>query len=248
MASLHDTDLADKLAPEVNAGAPADESQPLSSSSFVSFGPFDLDIKRERLYQDGSRIPLAGNPMRVLLKLLERPNEIVTRSELRYLWPAAESAGQNTDMSLSSYVSKIRKALGDRMARPIYIETIEGVGYSFIGTIELSEKPSWASGRKRLPSTPIVDEAPDTRVVSRRSDSQARKVAYQRSILCFAIMTFIAATLLGSGLAFTWRVGINPRSVGGLFLLTMILGIAVCMTLAAIGLIFLAAPSLRRAG
>jgi len=239
MPSVHDTDLAEKITPQDSASGPACENSPLPSSGFAYFGPYELDIQREKLYHDGSRINLAGNAMKVLLKLLERPNEVVARSELhRYLWPAAETVDTATETSLSALVGKVRKALGDRFATPIYIDTIEGAGYSFIGRVEFSEAPGLASGRKRLQPTPTVHET---------SDSHACGVASGRSIFCLATTTFIAATLLGSELTFTWLAGIGPRTVGGLLLVSLLLGTAVCMTLAGVGLVFLTAPSLRRA-
>lgn len=103
------------------------------------FGVFEADEAAGELRKHGLRIKLHAQPLQVLLMLLERPAELVTREEMRQrLW------GQDTfvdfDHGLNSAVNKIREALGDSAARPRYVETISGKGYRFIAPV--SQTPS----------------------------------------------------------------------------------------------------------
>src|SRR5713101_178752 len=53
------------------------------SSRFACFGAFRMDLQRQQLYRGGSRIKLPGKVCDVLLILLERPGEVVTRENMR---------------------------------------------------------------------------------------------------------------------------------------------------------------------
>src|SRR5215813_14919998 len=101
---------------------------------FLTFGSFTVDLKREELFKDGSRIKLPGKVYQTLVALLERPGEVVSRDDLRIkLWP--EGTHVNYDANVNTTVNKFRLALGDSPDKPIYVETIPRQGYSFVGTV-----------------------------------------------------------------------------------------------------------------
>jgi len=99
------------------------------------FGPFEADLRKGELYKRGVRIHLRGKSFEALTTLLERPGEVVAREELRRrLWP--EGVFVAFDNSLNSTVNRLRAVLGDRPARPKFIETLPRVGYRFIASVE----------------------------------------------------------------------------------------------------------------
>src|ERR1051325_2516947 len=101
---------------------------------FLSFGSFTVDLKREELFKDGTRIKLPGKVYHTLIALLERPGEVVSREDLRAkLWP--EGTHVNYDANVNTRVNKLRLAWGDPPEKPIYVETIPRQGYSFVGTV-----------------------------------------------------------------------------------------------------------------
>jgi DNA-binding winged helix-turn-helix (wHTH) protein len=101
---------------------------------FLNFGSFTVDLKREELFKDGTRIKLPGKVYQTLIALLERPGEVVSREDLRAkLWP--EGTHVNYDANVNTTVNKLRLALGDSPDKPIYVETIPRQGYSFVGTV-----------------------------------------------------------------------------------------------------------------
>jgi DNA-binding winged helix-turn-helix (wHTH) protein/tetratricopeptide (TPR) repeat protein len=98
------------------------------------FGPFQLDTSKSTLARNGSQLKLQDLPYRLLVILVERPGEIVSREEVRqHLWP------QNTfvefDNSLGVAIRKIRDALGDNADAPCYVETVPRRGYRFLAPV-----------------------------------------------------------------------------------------------------------------
>ncbi len=112
----------------------------LSSRRYVRFGPFQIDQQRQEVTRDGSRLKLQGKVYQILLILLEKPGEVVTREELRMrLWPADTHV--NYDANVNTAVNKLRQALGDSSDSPLYIETIPRKGYCLLAQPELSDRP-----------------------------------------------------------------------------------------------------------
>jgi DNA-binding winged helix-turn-helix (wHTH) protein/Tol biopolymer transport system component len=102
----------------------------------IRFGAFDVNPRSGELRKAGSRISLQDQPFKVLLALLERPGEVVSRDELRgRIWPE-ESFG-DFDHAVSVAVAKLRAALGDSAEIPRYIETLHRRGYRFIFPISV---------------------------------------------------------------------------------------------------------------
>ena len=77
-------------------------------------------------------------PFRLLVFLLERPGEVVTREELQVkLWPGGTFV--DFERGLGTALYKIRGALGDSAAAPRFIDTLPGRGYRFIAEIQKPE-------------------------------------------------------------------------------------------------------------
>jgi DNA-binding winged helix-turn-helix (wHTH) protein/TolB-like protein/tetratricopeptide (TPR) repeat protein len=122
-----------------------EQIEELSSSDVaLRFGPYEVDSREGRLSKHGVRIKLSGQPLEVLLLLLDRPGELVTREELRRrLW--AGDVFVDFERSLNSAVKKLRRALNDDPQKPRYIDTEPRKGYRFIATIESGENAAPAS-------------------------------------------------------------------------------------------------------
>lgn len=86
------------------------------------------------LLRDGRRVRLQEQPLQILVALLERPGELVTREQLfARLWPAQVV---EYETSLNAAVRRLRAVLDDDADAPRYIETIPRRGYRFIGRLE----------------------------------------------------------------------------------------------------------------
>jgi DNA-binding winged helix-turn-helix (wHTH) protein/tetratricopeptide (TPR) repeat protein len=97
-------------------------------------GPYDLDPEEGRLSREGVRIKLQDLPFRLLVLLVERAGQIVTRDEVRqHLWP--DNTFVEFDNSLGVAVRKLREALRDDADASRYVETIPRRGYRFIAPV-----------------------------------------------------------------------------------------------------------------
>jgi DNA-binding winged helix-turn-helix (wHTH) protein len=108
-----------------------------------SFSTFELDSQTGELRRSGALIRLPPQALRVLLALLEKPGELVSRAELRNrLWH--EGTFVQFDGSLNFCLSRLRGALGDDARRPIFVETLPGRGYRFIAPVRVRRDPETA--------------------------------------------------------------------------------------------------------
>ena len=106
-----------------------------SPSRYLCFGRFHVDVKREEIFRDGSRMRVPAKVFQVLMALLEKPGDVVTREELRArLWPKGTFV--NFDANVNTTVNKLRLVLGGLTDEPAYIETIPRQGYCFVGGVE----------------------------------------------------------------------------------------------------------------
>jgi len=103
------------------------------------FSTYEADPESGQLRKSGLRLRLQEQPFQVLLVLLERPGEVVTREELRQkLWPADTFV--DFDHGLNTVINKLREALSDSATNPRYIETLARRGYRFLAPVEFVEK------------------------------------------------------------------------------------------------------------
>ena len=106
-------------------------SEPTQAPPIIQFGSYTLDVLAEELHKNGTRIRLAGQPLKVLLLLLQRPGKVVKREELRQrLWPSDTFV--DFESGLNNAVKKLRDVLSDSAETPRFVETLPRRGYRFI--------------------------------------------------------------------------------------------------------------------
>ena len=130
----------------------------------LAFGPFQLDLQSGELRKHGLAIRLGDQPLQILLLMLDRPGEVITREEIQQrLWHADTFV--DFDAGLSSAVRKLRDALGDSAENPRYVQTLPRRGYRFIAPVALNET------RTESPTDLVAAEtkAPAPRRIDRRS-------------------------------------------------------------------------------
>src|ERR1700745_1174724 len=110
-------------------------SETKAAQRYLCFGRFQVDLEREELFKEGSRVRIPSKVFQVLMALVERRGEIVTREVWRArLWPGGTFV--NYDANVNTTVNKLRLALGDSPEKPVYVETIPRQGYCFLGNVE----------------------------------------------------------------------------------------------------------------
>jgi len=167
---------------------------------YVRFGPFQVDLQRQNLTKNGARLRLPGKVGQVLITLLERHGEIVTREQLRSrLW--ASDTHVNFDANVNTTVNKLRQILGDSNEQSIYVQTVPRRGYSFVGALEFAEQPE----------VTVAAEEPTAGENSPQLSLPAgsKLLAPQRATVWFTagvIALVIAAMLLGAAITlFSYR-------------------------------------------
>lgn len=99
------------------------------------FGVFEADATLGELRRQGVRIKLNAQPFQVLVMLLDRPGELITREEIsRELWP--DGTFVDYEHGVNSAINRIREALGDTAGNPRFVETLARRGYRFVAPVE----------------------------------------------------------------------------------------------------------------
>lgn len=127
----------------------------------LRFDSFEVNVATGEVRHNGSRIRIQEQPFQVLVAMLERPGELVTRDELqKRLWP--DGVIVDFDRGLNKAVNRLREALRDNADSPQFVETIPQRGYRFLGVVE---RPA------AEPQVTAVDSSigKQTRTLSRRS-------------------------------------------------------------------------------
>ena len=132
------------------------------SRDVVSFGPFSLVAGERLLARDGVPVELGARALDVLITLVSRPNEVVSKKDLLdRVWPDVTVE----ESSLRFALAGLRKALGDGQDGARYITTLAGRGYCFVAPISRS------GGARRAETAPI--ELP-ARQPARPADAHGR--------------------------------------------------------------------------
>jgi DNA-binding winged helix-turn-helix (wHTH) protein len=191
--------LEPETAPRAGAGA-ADQL----ASRYIRFGPFQVDQHRQEVTKSGSRLKLQGKVYQVLLALIEKQGEVVTREELRMrLWPADTHV--NYDANVNTTVNKLRQALGDSSDQPLYIETVPRRGYCLVVQPECSDLPAV--------SMAVVPNAE----ANKSSGSSTMGNAKKKSdiwITIGVVALIIAGMLLGAAITRLWISHFAPGPLG----------------------------------
>ncbi len=108
-----------------------------SQRRLFRFGTFELESGTGELRKDGRTRPrLRDQALQILILLLEKSEELVTRDELRErLWPADTFV--DFDHGLNTAVNQIRNSLGDSASNPKFIQTVPRKGYRFIAPVQI---------------------------------------------------------------------------------------------------------------
>ena len=134
-------------------------TEPQSARRF-RFGTFEADGASGELRRQGLRIKLKAQPFQLLLLLLERSGQVVTREEIsRTLWP--EGTFVDFDHGVNSAINRIREALGDSAGNPRFIETLARRGYRFIAPVDQIE-PELEPGPEKAAFVPPVEKEPES--------------------------------------------------------------------------------------
>ena len=105
-------------------------------SGVIRFATYEVHPRAGEIRKAGVKLKLSEQPFQLLLALLERPGDVLSREELqKRLWP---DTFVDVDGSLNAAINKIREVLGDSAESPRFVETVPRRGYRFIGPVASS--------------------------------------------------------------------------------------------------------------
>ncbi len=138
------------------------------------FGEFSLHCGKFELCRKGRRLKLERKPLELLVLLVTKHGQVVTRDEIaRCLWE--REVFVDIEHGINTAIRKIRQTLGDSPDLPQFVQTISGSGYRFIASVaavepevsEQTESPDFAigppSGSPEISAAPTVPTSVKTR-------------------------------------------------------------------------------------
>jgi TolB-like protein/DNA-binding winged helix-turn-helix (wHTH) protein/Flp pilus assembly protein TadD len=165
------------------------------------FGDFVLDVAAYELRRNGHRVRLERQPMDLLILLVGRPGQLVSRTEIvDALW--AKDVFVDVENGVNTAIRKLRQALRDAPDRPTYIETVPGKGYRFIAAVEESrdegsvvvaaESPVGGTAAAASASVAVPKPVADERTAGRRASARV-------------VVAVLAVTALAAALLWAWK-------------------------------------------
>jgi DNA-binding winged helix-turn-helix (wHTH) protein/tetratricopeptide (TPR) repeat protein len=154
--------------------------------SVQRFGEFEVDRGAYELRRRGRPVRLEGRAMSLLLLLLERPDELVTRAEIvARLW--GSDSFVDVESGINTAVRKLRAALRDDAANPQVIRTVQGKGYRFVATLET------LPASRQPPPAPANDAPPAGAPAETRG--KGRLIRWAAAALLVAVVGLLALAL-----------------------------------------------------
>lgn len=191
------------------------------------FGVYEADSQSGELRKSGVRLRLQEQPFQVLLLLMERQGEVVSREELRQrLWPADTFV--DFDRALNTIVNKIREVLGDSASNPRFVETLARRGYRFLQPVDVvQQEPAISSALsdnpdlRRNSSSAMLTSAEDLPQV-RQQYVRILFLLIQVMYLCFYVAGLARASAVEDLLEQSFA---HPALVTAIFFVTAAVGV-----------------------
>jgi cholera toxin transcriptional activator len=118
------------------------------------FGAFEADASTGELRRQGILVRLNAQPFQLLLLLLDRPDQLLTREEIaRELWP--DGTFVDYEHGVNSAINRIREALGDSAGNSRFVQTLARRGYRFVAPVQRIDSDADAGPA----TTEVVDQA-----------------------------------------------------------------------------------------
>jgi DNA-binding winged helix-turn-helix (wHTH) protein/TolB-like protein/Flp pilus assembly protein TadD len=175
---------------------------PNKTRQSYKFEGYRLDSQPAGLWRDGKLISLPPKVLDMLILLVERKGEIVTREELLdAVWPDTHVEEGNIKYT----ISLLRKALGKEL-----VQTIPRRGYRFVATV--SDTP--ANGRELYQNAAAGMGASETTANPGPALTAAPGIAKTRSRRAF-VAAFVILIVAASVVGIWWKVATKPKPIAG---------------------------------
>ena len=111
-----------------------------NTAALLRFGDFELDPLKYELRRRGRPVRMERRPMDLLMMLVERPGQLVSRADIaNRLW--GPDVFVDIDVAVNTAIRKVRQALNDSPETPAFVETVARKGYRFVSHVETQPIP-----------------------------------------------------------------------------------------------------------
>lgn len=163
------------------------------SDELLRFGPFELDPTREELRRSGSIVRIPRQPLRILLLLVRRAGEVVSRDDIHAaIW--GNETYVDFEHGINTAIRQIRYALGDDAEAPRYVRTLPRLGYSFIASVEHVAEPPVTTSDSAPEDVTIPTPLPAPPPPTRRITPRMTVMAAAAILAMTAVLAVIAAS------------------------------------------------------
>jgi len=214
------------------------------------FGVFEADATTGELRKHGVRLKVHAQPFQVLLMLLERPGELLTREEIaRGLWP--EGTFVDYEHGVNSAVNRIREALGDRAGNPRFIETLARRGYRFLAPVERIVLDGSAAASPGAQAQAAVQAEPEVETPTRilASEEELPKTPYRTVRTLFILLQLMYLGFYIGALANLPEIeellAVLPRATEAFTVLVVTAGVMIPVRVFLLCLVLFRAPGMR---
>src|SRR5689334_869838 len=169
----------------------------LGTQVLYEFDSFRLNPSDHSLLCAGKPVPLTPKSFDILLTLIERNGQLVTKDELkRKIWPDSFVAEANLTVNISA----LRKALGDTPEHQQYIETVPKLGYRFTSRVKTLSESLSSPARNGSRSTEAAH--PSNEPAAARSLTPTSETGRKRVPLLLVLAILVAG--LAAALSAYW--------------------------------------------
>jgi TolB-like protein/DNA-binding winged helix-turn-helix (wHTH) protein len=185
------------------------------------FHEFELDVPAYQLRRKGRPVRLERQPMDLLILLVARRRQLVSRSEIvEALW--GTDVFVDVETGVHTAVRKIRQALRDSPDAPSFIETVPGKGYRFVAPVDIvpaapsSAAPETAaaipSSYAAPPTAGVVDVIAAPPVADAPVPERGEVVASRWRLRAGPVLVLAVLAVLAGLLVWGWTAAVNPGS------------------------------------
>ena len=158
----------------------------------VRFGnDLELDRRAYELRRSGRPLKLERIPMELLLLLVKRKGQLVTRDEIiEGVW--GKDLFFDTDNSINAAIRKIRQVLKDDPEKPLFVQTITGKGYRFVAPTVEVQLPVEAHGQTSSRNATSADLTIEAKAAAPTRFRKAwRVIAASAIVLALSVVAFL---------------------------------------------------------
>jgi len=167
----------------------------------VRFADFEFDLRTGDLRRDGTSLKFQPQPAKVMVLLISRAGEIVTRQDLaRQVWGAETFV--DFEQGLNFAIRQIRTVLDDDAEQPRFLETLPKRGYRFIAPVERASREEDGIAESRV-TNPEADDALEQNQAPEKDNAPATKPRHLRT----ASILFAGISILLIAVAVNYYVG-----------------------------------------